>query len=97
MRRFDKSGISMKLGERGREIRPKILGDVANNLLETTRILRRAILREPPLLSIDLLYIQASSRLRAVRLVVVMLVNHRRFCGSVQLGLFLFYAGGCLK
>jgi hypothetical protein len=27
MRRFDESGISMKLGERGGEIRPKILCD----------------------------------------------------------------------
>lgn len=54
MGRFDKSGISMKLGERGCEIRSKILPDVAKNMLESTRILRRTILLEPPLLLIDL-------------------------------------------
>lgn len=89
MRRLDQSVISMKLGERGREIRPKILHDVAINMMETTRILRKAILLEPPLLLIDLPCIQAASRLCVVRLVVVGLVNHRRSWGSVQLGLFL--------
>jgi hypothetical protein len=89
MRRFDKSVISMKLGERGREIRPKILHDVAINMMETTRILCRAILLEPPLLLIDLSCMYAASWLCAVRLVVVGLVNHRRSWGSVQLGLFL--------
>ena len=97
MCRFDKSGISMKPGEQGCEIRPKILRDAANNLLETTRILSRAILREPPLLLIDLSCMYTASRLCAVRPVVVGLVNLRRFCGSVQLGLFLFQAGGGLK